>query len=227
MQLFFNGPCKRSQHCWAQHVASVCTPCCVLLRVVATCWKMLGEVWNWSNFKANKCQHFYCFAVIEAWSNNVAFVCTAHPTILRRRTRTTNKEFNMAPEMENVNEELMEELTATKGRKKAASVGKDRGRARRWTEPEIDQLIDLLEEKDCLWDVNKKDYHLRNKRERAFEEMRDILDIDVAEIKAKIISLRAQLGPKTHMLWLVASVCTHRATRDNNVACCCERLHGP
>ena len=100
----------------------------------------------------------------------------------------------MASEMENVNEELIEESTATKGRKKAASDGKDRGRARKWTEPEIDQLIDLLEEKDCLWDVSKKDYHLRNKRERAFEEMRDILDIDVAEIKAKITSSRAQLG---------------------------------
>ena len=83
------GPCKRSQHCWAQHVASVCTPCCVLLRVVATCWKLLDEVWNWSNFRANKCQHFYCFAVIEAWPNNVAFVCTAHPTMLSRRTRTS------------------------------------------------------------------------------------------------------------------------------------------
>ena len=70
---------------FAHHV--VC--CCVLLRVVATCWKLLDEVWNWSNFRANKCQHFYCFAVIEAWSNNVAFVCTAHPTMLRRRTRTT------------------------------------------------------------------------------------------------------------------------------------------
>ena len=81
----------------------------------------------------------------------------------------------MGSEMENVNEELIEESTATKSRKKAASDGKDKGRARRWTEPEIDQLIDLLEEKDCLWDVNKKDYHLRNKRERAFEEMRNIL----------------------------------------------------
>ena len=40
----FIGLCKRSQHCWAQHVASVCTPCCVLLRVVATCWKLLDEV---------------------------------------------------------------------------------------------------------------------------------------------------------------------------------------
>ena len=50
-----------------------------------------------------------------------------------------------------------------KGRKKAAGDGKDRGRARRWMEPKIGQVIDLLEEKDCLWDVNKKDYHVRNK----------------------------------------------------------------
>ena len=35
---------------------------------------------------------------------------------------------------------------------------------------------------------------MRSKRERASEEMRDILDIDVAEIKAKITSLRAQIG---------------------------------
>ena len=59
----------------------------------------------------------------------------------------------------------------------------------------ISTLCDgLLEEKDFLWDVNKKDYHVRNKLERAFEEIRNILDIDVAEIKAKITSLRSQLG---------------------------------
>ena len=29
---------QRSQHWWAQHVASVCTPCCVLLRLVGSCW---------------------------------------------------------------------------------------------------------------------------------------------------------------------------------------------
>ena len=80
---------NKTQHCLVQHVASVCTPCCVLLPVVATCWKLLDEVWNWSNFRANKRHHFYCFAVIEAWSNSVAFVCTAHPTMLRRPTRTT------------------------------------------------------------------------------------------------------------------------------------------
>ena len=27
--------CNSSQHCWMLHVASVCTPCCMLLRVVA------------------------------------------------------------------------------------------------------------------------------------------------------------------------------------------------
>ena len=35
---------NKTQHCWAQHVTRVCTPCCVLLRVVATCWKLLDEV---------------------------------------------------------------------------------------------------------------------------------------------------------------------------------------
>ena len=30
-------PCKRTQNCWILHVASVCTPCCMLLRVVGTC----------------------------------------------------------------------------------------------------------------------------------------------------------------------------------------------
>ena len=31
----FKAPCKRTQHCWMLHVASVCTPCCMLLNVVA------------------------------------------------------------------------------------------------------------------------------------------------------------------------------------------------
>ena len=29
------APCKQTQHCWMLHVASVCTPCCMLLDVVA------------------------------------------------------------------------------------------------------------------------------------------------------------------------------------------------
>ena len=32
--------CQRnmSQHCWAQHVACVCPPCCVVLQYVGCCW---------------------------------------------------------------------------------------------------------------------------------------------------------------------------------------------
>ena len=29
---------NKTQHCFAQHVASVCTPCCVLLSVVGSSW---------------------------------------------------------------------------------------------------------------------------------------------------------------------------------------------
>ena len=33
----YKAPCKRTQHGWMLHFASVCTPCCVLLDVVACC----------------------------------------------------------------------------------------------------------------------------------------------------------------------------------------------
>ena len=32
----FQAPCKRTQHCWVLHFASVCTPCSMLLRVTAS-----------------------------------------------------------------------------------------------------------------------------------------------------------------------------------------------
>ena len=33
--LVTSGKCKRKQHCWMLHVASVCLPCCMLLDVFA------------------------------------------------------------------------------------------------------------------------------------------------------------------------------------------------
>ena len=35
---------NKTQNCWAQLVASVCTPCCVLLCVVACCCDLLEVV---------------------------------------------------------------------------------------------------------------------------------------------------------------------------------------
>ena len=85
--------------------------------------------------------------------------------------------------------------TPTNGKRKAVSTsGKDKCKTRKWSEDEVDELIDMLEERVCLWDVFSKEYHNRNKREKAFEEMEEQLQISTGEIKTKIAGLRAQLG---------------------------------
>ena len=57
-----------------------------------------------------------------------------------------------------------------------------RGKTRKWTEEETEKLIDLLEKNTCLWDVSNKEYHLKNKREKALRDMSDELDMEVADI---------------------------------------------
>ena len=65
---------------------------------------------------------------------------------------------------------------------------------RKWTEGETTSLIDLLEERPCLWNIFEKSYHSRETREQGFEESQSTLNISMVDIKAKIVSLRAQLG---------------------------------
>ena len=36
--LALKPPCKRMRHCWILHVASICTPCYILLSFVGSCW---------------------------------------------------------------------------------------------------------------------------------------------------------------------------------------------
>ena len=62
----------------------------------------------------------------------------------------------------------------------------------RWSDHEVEQLIDLLEENSCLWDVSNKDYLLRKKRERAYKQIEEMLRTERAVIKAKILTLRQQ-----------------------------------
>ena len=52
------APCKRPQHCWMLHDASVCTPCCMLLRVV-------GSYWNRSAYWTNNFQNFFCSVITK------------------------------------------------------------------------------------------------------------------------------------------------------------------
>ena len=75
---------NKSKHCWMLCVASVC----MLLDVNCV---LLHKVQNRSNFSANNSQHFFCSVIaIEAWRNNVGFVCTALPTLLGSRMLITH-----------------------------------------------------------------------------------------------------------------------------------------
>ena len=52
----------------------------------------------------------------------------------------------------------------------------------------------MFEESACLWDVFSKDYHMKDKRDKAYEKIQEELDIPITKIKNKIIGLRSQLS---------------------------------
>ena len=64
----------------------------------------------------------------------------------------------------------------------------------RWDDDDVEQLIDLYEERVCLWDVSDKSYQKRDVKEKALAKISEIMGIDAAVIKAKWGSLRAQHG---------------------------------
>ena len=35
----------------------------------------------------------------------------------------------------------------------------------------------------CIWDIFSKDYHMKDKRDKAYEEIQEELDIPITEIK--------------------------------------------
>eukprot|EP00112_Aurelia_sp_Birch-Aquarium-sp1_P010845 Seg230.6 transcript_id=Seg230.6/GoldUCD/mRNA.D3Y31 product="hypothetical protein" protein_id=Seg230.6/GoldUCD/D3Y31 len=80
--------------------------------------------------------------------------------------------------------------------KKDATAGRKQTRKemKKWSNDYVSLLIELLEERACLWNVCDKSYHLKDVRERALNEMSDSLDASPAEIKTKILTLRSQLG---------------------------------
>ena len=62
----------------------------------------------------------------------------------------------------------------------------------KWSNHEVEQLIDLLEENSSLWDVSNKGYYLRKKRERAYKQIEEKFGTERAVVKAKITTLRQQ-----------------------------------
>ncbi|EDO33387.1 predicted protein [Nematostella vectensis] len=77
----------------------------------------------------------------------------------------------------------------------------DRGvRVRRWLSHEVEQLIDLFEERPCLWDVSNKEYYQKGNRQRAEEEIAEQMGITLNDVKSKIKSLRSQLGREIYKI---------------------------
>ena len=68
------------------HVASVCTPCCMLLDVVACCCAKFETGQTFQPTTPN----ISSSVIPEAWRNNVGSVWTALPTLLGPRTLITH-----------------------------------------------------------------------------------------------------------------------------------------
>lgn len=83
-----------------------------------------------------------------------------------------------------------------KGKEKAPKekAGQESVEIKKWTNEDICVLIDLFEERPCLWDVYDNSYHLRDKRDIAYKEIEAEINVSVTEIKAKLAKLRSQLG---------------------------------
>ena len=64
--------------------------------------------------------------------------------------------------------------------------------AKEWTTMRLPSL--LLEATPCLWDIYHTDYSKRDLKEIAYTEIATSLDTNITSIKAKINSLRTQLG---------------------------------
>ena len=71
------APAKRSQHCWAQHVACVWPPCCDVLRHVGCCCLKFenGQIWANNTHHVATCRNTVAKCTQHASLNNVAICC--------------------------------------------------------------------------------------------------------------------------------------------------------
>ena len=94
---------------------------------------------------------------------------------------------------------LKEKDTAKKAKEEKEKEGntakktKSKG-GKDWTDEEISLLIDMFEEKPCLWEMFDKQYTKWDVKEIAYTEIASSLDTNIESIKTKINGLRAQLG---------------------------------
>ena len=65
---------------------------------------------------------------------------------------------------------------------------------KKWTVDEVQDLIELLEEKPCLWNSFSNEYTKKEVKERAYRELAEHFGSSSAIVKTKINASRKQLG---------------------------------
>ncbi|XP_024859936.1 uncharacterized protein LOC108231246 isoform X2 [Kryptolebias marmoratus] len=66
-----------------------------------------------------------------------------------------------------------------------------------WANKEV-RFVKLWQQQECLYDISSKDYHNRSKKERAWREISEELQIQMREVVTRAASLRTQYGKLVH-----------------------------
>ena len=158
----------------------------LFLNNVERCWDILRRVWLRLNFVWTFSQHFYCTRNVEAVWHAVSTFCWTRASALQLRSlQVGGKEDPL---------QFSEELQSKNKRRKTDSgKGGKVPQPKRWSSEEVDLLIDEFKKRSCLWDVFDLDYHSKEKRERAYLELEEVLGIKTLDIKTKVLGLRTQL----------------------------------
>ena len=92
------------------------------------------------------------------------------------------------------NKKDSKESSVKKTNKKTKKEEGEKKGAKDWTDDEVSILIDMLEERPCLWDCFDKEYSKRDLKDIAYTEIASVLDVTITSLKTKINGLRAQFG---------------------------------
>lgn len=58
-----------------------------------------------------------------------------------------------------------------------------------WSSEKILEFIQMFQSKELLWNPSNKDYHMISRKEEAWQDIANSIDMDVADLKSKMISL--------------------------------------
>ena len=120
----------------------------------------------------------------------------------RDKIKTFYTLFKMASQVEHEIEEIQPKKQGT-----GQGISKNR------SDSETDKLIDLLEKHFCLWDVSKKEYHLRNLRRR--------IHALVFPLRLRLSSLSSRSYTAKHLRFFDVQTCFYLASCYDNT-----RHHG-